>query len=191
MKRFLIGTLILIVIAVLFYSPILRALGTFLVHADPPQKADTIIVLAGDGYGSRILEAAKLVREGYAPQALVSGPPGFYSFHECDLAIPFAVKSGYPESYFVHFENDAHSTFEEAQAFSQKLHAIGAHHILLVTSNYHTRRAGKLFHRVIPDIQIDVVAAPDTFYTPDGWWHNRESRKQFLLEWTKTISEWL
>src|ERR1700761_5338999 len=86
------------IVAFLFRTQILTALGSFLVKADPPQKADLIVVLAGDSFGNRITTAAKLVQEGYAPKALISGPNGIYGYYECDLAIPFAVRKGYPES---------------------------------------------------------------------------------------------
>jgi hypothetical protein len=42
----------------------------------------------------------------------------------------------------------------------------------------------------VPDLEIFMVASPDEFFTPDRWWRNREARKVFLLEWTKTITEW-
>ena len=172
-----------------FHAPILAAFGNFLVQAGPPQNADIIVVLAGDGFGRRILKAAELVKEGFAPRALVSGPYGMYGNYECDLAIPFAVKAGYPESYFVHLEHRARSTADEARVVVEKLRATGVKRVLLVTSNYHTRRSGRIFHRAAPDLNIFVVSAPDEFFKPDSWWHDREARKIFLLEWTKTVAE--
>jgi hypothetical protein len=35
-----------------------------------------------------------------------------------------------------------------------------------------------------------VIAARDEFFDPDNWWHNREARKVFVLEWLKTIASW-
>lgn len=184
------GIAALALAAVLFHAPILRALGAYLVSAGPPQKSDIIVVLAGDEFGHRILKGAELVREGYAPKALVSGPAGNYGLHESDLAIPFAMKAGYPESYFVAFPNDSRSTVEEARAIVPGLRRMGARDILLVTSDYHTRRAGNIFRREAPDLRFHVVAAPAEFFTPEGWWKTREGRKTFALEWMKTISEW-
>ncbi len=180
---------LVVLLVVWLYPPILAALGNFLVQAGPPQKTDIIVVLAGDGFGHRILTAAELVKEGFAPQALISGPYGMYGNYECDLAIPFAVKAGYPESYFLHLEHRARSTADEAQIVVEKLRAMGLKRVLLVTSNYHTRRSGRIFHRAAPDLDIFVVSAPDEFFKPDSWWHDREARKIFLLEWTKTVAE--
>ena len=33
-----------------------------------------------------------------------------------------------------------------------------------------------------------MVAAPDEFFSPYGWWHTREGRKVFFLEWSKTLA---
>jgi uncharacterized SAM-binding protein YcdF (DUF218 family) len=170
---------------------ILTGLGSYLVDASPPEKADIAVVLAGDPFGHRILTAADLVQNGYVPVALVSGPGGEYGLHECDLAIPFAVKHGYPASDFAHFENEARSTAEEAAAIVPELRRRNAHKVLLVTSNYHTRRAGALFRRAAPDLTIIAIAAPDQFYRPDDWWRGREGQKTFLTEWEKTVGTWL
>ena len=194
MKRIFRAALVTIALAaallILFHTPVLAALGNFLVKAGPPQKADVVLVLAGDGFGRRILKAGELVKQGWAPNALISGPNGNYGSYECDLAIPFAVRAGYPESYFIHLEHTGRSTEEEAYVAAAKLRTMGVKKVILLTSNYHTRRSGKIFHRVAPDIDFFVVAAPDEFFKPDTWWRDREARKIFLYEWMKTIAEW-
>ena len=76
------------------------------------------------------------------------------------------------------------------QAVAEKLQSMGVKRVLVVTSNYHTRRAGKIFHRAMPGLTVLMVAAPDENFKPNGWWRNREARKTFVLEWEKTISEW-
>ena len=193
MKRaFRILALVLVAIVVLgliFRNAVLAGLGSYLVKAEAPEKADIALVLAGDSNGNRILTAAQLVRRGYVSRVLVSGPYGVYGFYECDLAIPFAVKAGYPESYFVHFENKARSTKEEAHDAIARLHQLGVQKILLVTSDYHTRRAGKIFRSAAPDLQFVVVAAPDSSFTADGWWHSRDGEKIAFIEWIKTVTE--
>lgn len=193
MKRILRAAALTFLIAVAlllaFQSSVLAALGNFLIKAGPPQKADIVVVLAGDGYGNRILKGAELVREGWAPKVLVSGPNGSYGNYECDLEIAFAVKAGFPESYFLHLEHRARSTEDEATVVVRKLRSMGVKKMILVTSDYHTRRAGKIYRNAAPDLQIFVVAARDEYFTAGGWWHDREARKIFLLEWTKTIAE--
>ncbi len=191
MKRAALALAVVVALALIFHTAVLTALGSYLVKAAPPQKADAIVVLAGDATGHRIVTAGNLVREGYAPKAIVSGPTWMYDVAECDLEIPFATRRGYPETYFVHFEHRAHSTQEEAEVIIPELHRIGAKTILLVTSDYHTRRAGRIFRRMGPDLNFIVIAALDPYFSPSGWWHNREGRKTFAIEWMKTIAEWV
>ena len=181
----------LALVAVVLHARILGALGSYLVQASPPQKADAALVLAGDAWGYRILAAAQLARDGFVPKVLVSGPDGAYGLYECDLAIPFAVKQGYPESYFVHVEHTARSTVAEAQAVLPVIRRMGLKRIIIVTSNFHTRRAGAIFRRLAPDLTILMVAAPDKYFTADGWWHGREGEKTFLMEWEKTVANWI
>ncbi len=173
----------------LFHRAILSGLGAYLVHDEPPRRADVIFVLAGDATGHRILKGAELVREGYAPVALVSGPL-IYLVHECDLAISLAEHAGYPASYFIPFPHDALSTVEEARDAVPKFHEMGARHVLLVTSDFHTRRAGKAFRAAAPEITFDVVGATDAYFSPENWWRNREGRKTFAIEWMKTVASW-
>jgi uncharacterized SAM-binding protein YcdF (DUF218 family) len=175
---------------VFFHTPILAAMGSYLVHEDQPKQADIALVLAGDQLGNRILRAAELVRQGYVPKVVVSGPGPDYGLYECDLAIPFAVKAGYPESYFIHFEHTAHSTREEALDSVAELKKLGARRVLLVTSDYHTRRSARIFRAVAPDIEFTVIGAQDPYFSAGGWWHNREGEKTFFVEWEKTVAYW-
>jgi hypothetical protein len=39
-------------------------------------------------------------------------------------------------------------------------------------------------------LEFHVVAAPDRYFSSDGWWKNREGRKTFLVEWEKTVATW-
>ena len=177
-----------LLLAAALHTQILTALGSYLVQAGPPEKADAALVLAGDNAGNRILTAAELMRQGYVRKVVVSGPGEVYGLHECDLAIPFAVKKGYPESYFEHAEHFAHSTAEEARVMLPQLRRDGYRRILLVTSDYHTRRAGKIFRAAAPDIDFVVVSAPDLSFTAGGWWHNRDGQKTAFYEWSKTLT---
>jgi|SRR5579883_141593 uncharacterized SAM-binding protein YcdF (DUF218 family) len=175
----------------IFHSALLGACGDFLVKAEPPRNADLAVVLAGDFSGSRVTTAAELVREGYAPKALLSGPYGVYGYYESELALGFAEKQGFPASYFESFHHHALSTREEAAAIIPELRRRGAKTILLVTSDYHTRRAAKLFRAAAPDLTFIAVAAPDEYFSPHGWWRDRQGRKTFAIESMKTVAEWL
>jgi uncharacterized SAM-binding protein YcdF (DUF218 family) len=161
--------------------------GRFLVNTQEPQHSDMIVVLGGDWFGNRILKAAQLAKDGYAPQVLISGSGYLYGFYESDLAVPFAVKHGYDEKLFLKFRYPVSSTREEAQAVIPELRRRGVKRYILVTSEFHTRRAGIIFREVGPDLDVWVVASPDTLHW-NNWWLDREGRKTFFLEWTKTLT---
>ena len=187
-----IAAAVLLVALVLTRTVWLTALGEALVHDDGPAKADMAVVLAGDYRGNRILTAANLARAGYVPAVLVSGPPGFYGANECDAAIQFAVRKGYPAEWFIPLAHDELNTRDEARALLGDMRRRNVHSFLLVTSNYHTARSRRFFLAAERAMgggpQLRVVAAPDDFFRPDCWWHNREGRKTFLMEWLKTIT---
>lgn len=185
--------LLLLITALTFYLfriPLLTAMGSYLVLDEPPVKADAIVVLGGDEFGMRTVKAAQLVQAGYAPYALLSGPPILLA-HESELMLAFALKQGYPASLFQQYPHDATYTREEETVFASELRRRGVHSILLVTSNFHTRRSTYLFRRIAPWLEIHTVAAPDRFFTPGTWWQTRGGRKTFVLEWAKTVATWL
>jgi uncharacterized SAM-binding protein YcdF (DUF218 family) len=191
-RRLAYGFLLVLVCIFFFHRPILKAAGDYLVESSAPEKADAILVLAGDNRGARIMRAAELVREGYAPVALISGPMEIYGVNEADLAIQYAVRHGTPASYFQPVYREALSTLDEANGFAIELRQRNVHKLLLVTSDYHSHRALSIFRRVIgPTVTIQAVTAPDRYFRPDAWWQNREGQKTVFYEYSKTIAGWL
>lgn len=190
--RFLLFTAALLVSLFLTRSWWLAGLGYALIHDDGPAKADIAVVLAGDSYGHRIDKAAELVRAGYVPAVLVSGPAGAYGLHESDLAIAFAVRRGSPAEWFIAFPNESHSTVEEAAAILGELRRRDVKSFLLVTSNYHSARARRIFlaseRASGGGPQMRTVASPDEFFQPDRWWQTRDGQKVAFFEWAKTVA---
>jgi uncharacterized SAM-binding protein YcdF (DUF218 family) len=191
-RLFFAVSLLFLLLLFLFRDAWLTALGWALVYDQGPAKADAAVVLAGGYWGKRILFAADLVKQGYVPRVLVSGPPGFYGVNESEAAIAWAVKQGDPAVWFVAVPHEATSTRTEAQALLGYVRQHDIHSILLVTSNYHTARAGRIFRKTEREMgggpDLRVVAAPDKYFAPASWWQSREGRKTAFLEWTKTVS---
>lgn len=178
-----------LILVVLTHQVWLRALGGLLVSSEEPFQAGMIVALAGDDSGNRILTAARLVKQGYAPNILVSGPP-CYGRPESDLAIEFATRRGAPAAWFVPFPIRGKSTVEEAREIVPELDRLRVGRFIIVTSNYHTRRAAGVYARLVPRDRFRVVAAPDWAFRPEDWWRTREGRKQCFLEWSKTLANW-
>jgi uncharacterized SAM-binding protein YcdF (DUF218 family) len=163
-----------------------------LVRAEEPVPSDAILVLAGDAQGNRILEACKLLKQGFAPFALVSGPVELpvYGFNEADLAIRFAAERNCPAERLVPIEIKAFSTAEEARQVGEVLREKGVRSLLLVTSNFHTARAWREFHDVLgAEVRLRTVAAPDRFFRPENWWQSRQGQKTWFFEIAKTAAD--
>jgi uncharacterized SAM-binding protein YcdF (DUF218 family) len=190
--KFLLSLLLLAAVVFLARDVWLGALGRALVHDDGAGKAEIAVVLAGDNWGCRLTKGAELVRQGYVPRVLVSGPPGFYGVNEADAAIQFATSKGYPAEWFIPLRHTGLSTREEADAVLDNLKQRNIHSFLLVTSNYHTGRARRIFlnteHRLGGGPDLRTVASDDKFFNAANWWHSREGVKIVFLEWTKTLA---
>jgi len=180
---------VLLLVPALTHSIWLPWLGSLLVEDMPPVKADAALVLAGDPRGERIKKAGELVRAGYVPKVLVSGPMEWYGVNEAELAIRFAAAKGYPPEWFERLNLRALSTNEEAEAIAPELERRSIRRLLLVTSNFHTARAGKIFRKAVRgNIEIRTIAAPDKYFQIDTWWHTREGWKTWFYETTKTLT---
>ena len=185
--------LLALLLAIFFTRPLwLPSLATPLIFSQSPAKADIVVVLAGDQYGRRILKGGELVRDGFVPLALVSSPPGNYGNSEADLAIPFAVRHGFPAAWFAASPNQSHNTIEEAASILDDLERRHIRNFLLVTSDYHSARAARIYRSALSQrgnrMTFRLVASPDEYFRPTRWWESRESRKTFFLEWNKTIT---
>ena len=164
--------------------PVFRFVAESWVIEDPLEKADVLIVLSDDNfYADRATRAAELFREGKAPLVVASGrrlrpSAGIAELMEHDL-----VERGVPKDKILRFAEDADSTREEAEALAKLARAKKWHKAILVTSNYHTRRARYIFRRVFPqDIEIRVAGARDGDFDPENWWEKRKSTKVFMRE---------
>jgi uncharacterized SAM-binding protein YcdF (DUF218 family) len=187
------GIVLICTIALIFIfrERILWSLGAMLDGGGPPQKADMIVVLGGDLKGKRILTAAQLARQGYAPKIFVSGVAEDYGHFESDLAIDYAVHHGYPAGMFIASHYPALSTLDEAEDDIREMRRLGVHRLLLVTSVYHTARANRIFRRQAKDLEIHAVSAPDVHWRNGQWWKDREGRKLWFTEVVKTVAEYL
>lgn len=186
--RALLATTVVLALCFLTSGFWLPWLAYALISSEEPVKADAIICLAGDGTGHRISKAASLAKEGYAPVVLVSGPGTVYDMNEADLAIDYIVKRGFSRELLKPVRHEANSTLEEAWVFRDYLTKEGLKRVIVVTSDYHTGRAGRTFRSVLQGIDVHTVAAPDRDFKADSWWKNRPARKVVFMEWTKTIA---
>jgi uncharacterized SAM-binding protein YcdF (DUF218 family) len=183
---FLIFVVVFVAILYLARYPILRFAGDFWIVDETPQVSDVIVILSDDNYeADRATRAAQLFRSGMAPRILASGRllrpyAGIAELMQHDLK-----GLGVPANAIVPVTHRATNTREEAAADAEAIAAHGWKRVLLVTSNYHTRRANYIFERTLPaGTELRVVSAPDSEYDPNNWWRTRNGLKRFLYEAT-------
>jgi uncharacterized SAM-binding protein YcdF (DUF218 family) len=93
------------------------------------------------------------------------------------------IERGVPKDKIVRFAHDADSTLEEARALARLAAARKWHSVIVVTSNFHTRRARYIFQRVFPQgVEVRLASAPDGDFDPQHWWEKRKSIKELTRE---------
>jgi hypothetical protein len=171
-------------VAGLFVLAFAAGSGRFLV-VDMPRRSDVIVVLAGET-DRRPARAFELLNHGYASRLIldVNADAKIYQWTQPELAEKYI--EGRPESKVITLcAIHGLSTKEEASEAGRCLESIGGTSVLLVTSDYHTRRAFSIFSREAPNHSYSVAAA----YDPRGfgvqWWRHREWAKTNLYEWMR------
>jgi uncharacterized SAM-binding protein YcdF (DUF218 family) len=164
--------------------PLLRLTGDFWVVDDSPKPSDAIVMLSDDDYqADRAAHAADLYKAGWAPHVIASGRllrpyAGIAELEEHDLE-----SRGVPESAVVKLPGADRNTRQECENIGGFISAHGWKRLILVTSNYHTRRARYICSRVLPSGTVLMVsAARDTDYDPQDWWTTRQGAKMFFGE---------
>ena len=164
--------------------PVLRFVAESWIVEDSVDKADALIVLGDDNfYADRATRGAQLFREGKAPVIVASGRrlrpnAGIAELMEHDL-----VERGVPRDKIVRFAHDGDSTVEEAQALAVLVKGKKWHRVIVVTSNFHTRRARYIFEHVFPPgTEVRMASARDGDFDPEHWWQKRKSIKELTEE---------
>jgi uncharacterized SAM-binding protein YcdF (DUF218 family) len=181
---FLVAFVALLVLLFSLRQPLLRLAGWFWVVDEPAERADAILVLGDDNYtGDRAAHAAELYREGLAPRVVASGRmlrpnKGLADFIARDLEA-----HGVPSGSVVPLSSHAANTREEAEALRDLVVHRSWKKVIVVTSNYHTRRARFIFGRVFPiGVTVHVSSASDSEFDPSRWWETRLGLKLFFSE---------
>jgi uncharacterized SAM-binding protein YcdF (DUF218 family) len=171
---------IVLTVAALAYA------GRFLV-VDQPAPADIIVVLAGEAE-RRPERGFDLLHTGLAPRLLMDVPADvkIYQWSQLDLAQQYVQHL--PEAASVSVcPISALSTRGEVQDMERCLQKFSIHRILLVTSDYHSRRALSTFRLLLPRYRYAIAATPDARDFGVNWWQHRQWAKTTVEEWAKLI----
>jgi len=172
--------------------PLLRFIGESLVVEDSLEKSDAIIILSDDNYyGDRATRAAELFRQNLAPVVVASGVRLRPNASIAELMIHDLIERGVPKENILPFPQDADNTREEAESLRKLSQSKSWKSVIVVTSNYHTRRAKYIFKKVFPEtVAIRIASARDGDFDPAHWYEHRKSIKRFTHEIGGYFAAW-
>lgn len=187
MRRWRRVTLIVPCILLLF-ALFLACAGRFLV-VDQPQRSDAIVVLAG-GRDNRFDKGLEMLGKGYGKVLFLDARTDVVQFGRTPFSMgqEFIRRSAGPlldKTKMCPISGD--STYEETEHIADCLGPTGARRVLLVTSEFHTRRSFQIVRDRLPQYQWSVAAAYNTYDFGVNWWQHREWAKTTLMEWTKLL----
>lgn len=185
---------VFLIVFLLVVLALVAGSGSFLV-VDDLQRADAIVVLAGETK-TRPERGLELVAENYAPRMLLDVPANevIYNRPLTEIAQQFVQNSGRGQSVSI-CPIYGLSTKTETQDVSRCLNGLGVHRILLVTSDYHTRRARDIFQHELRGYEIFVTPAHDPQQFGNHWWQHRQWAKTNFdectkLAWWELVDRW-
>jgi len=151
-----------------------------------PERSDAILVLAGEtDYRPKL--ALNLLAGGYARRVVIDVPADakIYEFSQVQLAENYI--RGLPQSASIEIcPIEGLSTRDETRD-SEKCLGNSANRILIVTSDYHTRRALSIYRHEIPGKSFSVAGARDETQFGTSWWKHRQWAKTCVDEWLRLL----
>jgi uncharacterized SAM-binding protein YcdF (DUF218 family) len=160
--------------------------GKWLV-VDEARRSDVILVLAGET-GRRPERALQLLEQGYGRRVVIDVPAGatIFTFSAIELAKKYV--QSLPRAADVSIcPIVGLSTKDEARDAERCMAGEPAASVLLVTSDFHTRRALKIFRHELPARSFSVAAAYDDTQFGTRWWTHRQWAKTAVDEWLRVL----
>ena len=189
-----VAALVVIALVVVGHGSVLRLIGRALVVEDPVAKADAIVVVAG-GTPSREEAAARLFREGLAPDVVLSNQftpdrvrhlitMGARRLDYQGESRVVLEQRGVPAQAIVALSQPVKTTEAELKVVGEAARSRGWRRVILVTSPQHSRRVKLVWTRQAPaDIESIVRVAQDDDFLDGDWWRKRREAEAILHEY--------
>lgn len=175
-------------------APLLRAAGGWLDVGETPRPADLVMLLPGDP-NTRAFAAAALVKTGYAPRAVTSHEMPSPSVLE-GAAIAgdemarrvFVARGVAPEAISV-LPGESRSTFDDAAALAKFLGSEPARSVIVVTNDFHSRRARWVFRKALGRRAgaLRFVTVPVEGIDSARWWRTEDGAVLYASEYLKLV----
>ncbi len=154
---------------------------------DAPQPSDVILVLAGET-DRRPARALQLLDQGYGRRVVIDVPAAAKIYDSNQLQLAQKYVQNLPQAASIRIcPIEGLSTREESHDAEKCLASEPGNRILIVTSEFHTRRALSIFRHEINGKSFSVAVARDEAQFGTRWWTQRQWAKTCLDEWMKLV----
>lgn len=185
----------IIAVTIILLGIIGANLGKFLVQSDKLEKADAIAVFSGDN-GPRTEKGVELLKEGYADYLILSGGKVYDDVTMAELMKNHAIKLGVDESKIL-IDDESATTNENADFTADIIEENNFKSVIVVTSDYHTRRSKLAMEKALEDTLIDgekvfvsVTPSKEEKFTTK-WWTSGNSVIMVISEYLKLAGYWV
>jgi uncharacterized SAM-binding protein YcdF (DUF218 family) len=159
--------------------------GSLLVATDDVGETGVVLALSGDPLGDRVHRAIDLAVEADAERIvffLDAGPRPESPAEIRRIAIDAGI---HPDA--IRFIGPVDSTAMEAGLAAGLVDRCHWQDLAVVTSPYHTRRAGWTFDRAVGDAATVQVVPSLEEWDEVGWWRSQEGGRAVFREWAKGL----
>lgn len=185
----------ILVLLLLVFLLLFGVLAGRLLVIDAPERADAILVLAGET-DRRPARGLQLLQKGYGRKVVIDVPAAgtIFGFSELQLAEKYAQSLDRGGSVRV-CPIVGLSTRDESHDAEKCLSEIDSSRVLIVTSDFHTRRALSTFRHEIRGRTFSIAAVRDDTQFGTRWWTHRQWAKTCIDEWLrlfwwKAVDRW-
>jgi uncharacterized SAM-binding protein YcdF (DUF218 family) len=154
---------------------------------DNPQPSDVIVVLAGET-DDRPRLGLELLAQHYGSRLVLDVPANQRIFGQTAPQLAERWIATLPERQAISIcPIFGLSTKAESREAGRCIGQTAARRVLLVTSDFHTRRALSTFRHENPGLAFSVAAAHNSQEFGAAWWTHREWAKTTWYEWTRLV----
>lgn len=168
--------------------------GASFLRVNHPEYSDLILVLGGGVDDSRYWRGAELMKQGYAGRMVLDAEATDKKFGKSNADLANELLASVHAQHTTVCPVYSDSTYGETEDVARCLAPMKVSSVLIVTSDYHSRRAFDIFKARLPGYHWSIagVYAPYEDHTTkrlagDDWWKNRRWAKTILEEWEKLI----
>jgi uncharacterized SAM-binding protein YcdF (DUF218 family) len=181
-------------LVLIFRKPLLTGYAGLFSVQTATKGADALVCLSG-GKITRVPETLRLWNQGYGPSIyLTDGKKRNKEFSKLETSdLEFAREVARRMELNATWQtipslgDGATSTFDEAEDVLTYGKGKGWKRIIIVTDEFHTRRARYAFEKIFDGsgIEVEVAGAPNEVFSDDDWWQSDSGISCYFLETIK------